>query len=84
MKWQLLSLMGEGSSRTGERITYDMISEATKISQRSLSHMATGKQKRVDVDALFKLRRFFSEKLGRPVLLDELVLEDIRKQKKSS
>ena len=72
LRFYLRTLMAQHSDRTGERLTYDTLNEATGISPNTLSRMATNQQSRFDKDVLERLCDFFGCELH-----DLLHLEDV-------
>lgn len=73
MRWRLKSLQEEVLARSGERVTYEDITAATRISPNSLSLIATNKAKRLDTATLESLLDFFSRKLGRRLNTTDLL-----------
>ena len=59
LQFRIKELMAEQERRTGERVTYAIIHEATGIWPRSLSALATNKAKKVGVKSIANLCRFF-------------------------
>ncbi len=57
-------------------ITNREISEATGIHPNTVTAYRNGSVQRPDVATVVKLRNFFSQKLGRPVTIDEMVQID--------
>jgi len=57
-------------SRTGENLTYEVISNATGVSSSTLSHMATNQQRRVDLSVLERLCDFFGCELSNLMRLE--------------
>lgn len=50
IRWRLRDLMEARHTATGEKITYEKISQATGISPNTLSALATGKAKQVGIE----------------------------------
>ena len=72
-KWHLKELIGRAESVSGENISYRDICEATGISPNTITQMATGKAKRVDLSTVDRLLDFLSEKAGDKLTLDDLL-----------
>jgi DNA-binding Xre family transcriptional regulator len=66
--------MGEYQSETGDRITYEEITEATGLSPNTLSKLSTNKAGRTDLDTIDRLLEFFSQKLGRELETNDLLM----------
>lgn len=73
MRWRLRELMGQYQSQTGDKITYEEITEATGLSPNTLSKVGTNKAGRTDLETLERLLYFFSEKLGRELDTGDLL-----------
>ena len=73
LKWHLKELIGRAESMTGTKIGYRDISDATGISTNTISQMATGKSKRVDISTVDKLLAFLESKSGQKLTLDDLI-----------
>ena len=72
-KWHLKELIGRAESVSGESISYRDICEATGISPNTITQMATGKAKRVDLSTVDRLLDFLGEKAGDNLTLDDLL-----------
>jgi DNA-binding Xre family transcriptional regulator len=73
MKWKLTELSGKYQERTGERLTYEEITQATGLSPTILTGINRNRSKRVDFGTLEKLLTFFSEALGEPLTTNDLL-----------
>lgn len=73
MEWRLSNLLGEYQQKTGERLTYRAIAEATGISKTTVTAMATGSSKRTDLETLDAVLTFLRAKLDRPLTTDDLL-----------
>lgn len=72
-KWHLKELIGRAESVSGENISYRDICDATGISPNTITQMATGKAKRVDLHTVDRLLDFLGEKAGDNLTLDDLL-----------
>jgi DNA-binding Xre family transcriptional regulator len=61
------------ASVSGENISYRDICEATGISPNTITQMATGKAKRVDLRTVDRLLDFLGSKTGDTLTLDDLL-----------
>lgn len=59
IRFYLKLLIATHEARTGENLTYEVISDATGVSSSTLSHMATNQQRRVGLSVLERLCQFF-------------------------
>lgn len=73
VRWRFVELLGACQLATGERITQRDVSEATGISANAINQIANNRTARVDFTTLAKLLDYFSNKLGRPVDVSELL-----------
>ncbi len=72
-RWHLKELIGRAESVSGEIISYRVICEATGLSPNTLTQIATGKAKRVDLSTVDKLLNYLGTKTGEALTLDDLV-----------
>ena len=73
VKWHLKELIGRAESMTSTKIGYRDISDATGISTNTITQMATGKAKRVDLSTVDKLLAFLESKTGEKLTMDDLM-----------
>lgn len=73
LRWRLRELLGEYQLKTGDRITYEEITEATGMSPNTLSLIGSNKTRRVDFATIEKLLVFLSGKLGRQLDVCDLI-----------
>jgi DNA-binding Xre family transcriptional regulator len=60
IRWRIRDLMEARHTATGEKMTYEKISQATGISPNTLSALATGKAKQVGIETTIeRLLDFF-------------------------
>ena len=69
-RFYLKTLMGQFSDRTGTRVSYRVLSNATGISTSTLSHLATNKQTLISLSVLERLCDFFGCELHDLVRLE--------------
>lgn len=60
IRWRIRELMGRRYTETGQKITYEMITQATGISPNTLSALATGKAQQVGISTIERLLIFFA------------------------
>ena len=60
IQFRIKELMAERERKTGERVTYDIIHQATGIWPRSLSALATNKARKVGVETISQLCHYFN------------------------
>lgn len=60
MRWRIRNLMADKSLATGDKITYEKITEATGISPNTLSKLATGRAELVGVATIEALLDYFN------------------------
>ena len=70
IRFYLKVVIATRESRTGENLTYEVISNTTGVSSSTLSHMATNQQKRVDLSVLERLCDFFGCELSELMRLE--------------
>lgn len=73
MKWKLSELQGRVQAKTGDRVTYEQITDATGLATRSITLLSTGRAKRLDLSTMERLLDFFSERLGERLTTDDLL-----------
>ena len=73
MEWKFAEMQRRAQMRTGERLTYEMITAETGLSPSTISGVATGRVTRVDFGTLDKLLAFFSARLGEPLTTNDLL-----------
>jgi DNA-binding Xre family transcriptional regulator len=73
IRWHLKELIGRAESISGSSISYRDISAATGISTNTITQMATGKARRVDLSTVDRLLAFLGEKIGEHLTIDDLV-----------
>lgn len=59
IRWRIRELMGKRYTQTGEKETYEKITQATGISPNTLSSLATGKANQVGVSTISRLLEYF-------------------------
>lgn len=64
IKFYLRTLIAEQSDKTGQKLTYSVLSKATNTSTNTLSHIANNSQKRVDLEVLLRLCTYFQCELS--------------------
>ena len=73
MEWKFKELQGRVQAKTGHRVTYEEITEATGLAKQSITNISTGRAKQVGVSTLEKLLAFFSARLGEPLTTNDLL-----------
>lgn len=73
MKWRLTEMQGRYQQSTGERLTYDVLRDATGLSSATIASLFTGKAKRLDLGTMEKVLDFFSDALGEPLTTSDLL-----------
>lgn len=59
VRWRIRELMGKRYTQTGQKETYEKITQATGISPNTLSALATGKAQQVGVSTIERLLVYF-------------------------
>lgn len=78
MVWKLNALLGQCKD-TGRPVTYLDLSVSAKVSTNTIYHVANNKAKRADLDTIEAMLKFFSERLGRQLTVDDLLTwEEVR------
>jgi DNA-binding Xre family transcriptional regulator len=72
LQWKLAQMMGRYQMETGRRLTLGELAKVARVSRSSVTTVAAGKNKRVDLVTLDKLLNFFTEQLRHPVTSDLL------------
>lgn len=71
LKFRIKELSAQRERKTGESCTYDVIQQATGISQNSLSKLATGKSKMVGIETIERLLTFYDCDVGELMVFEE-------------
>ena len=72
MIWKLKRLQLETEEK-GDRLTYADITERTGVAGTTLARIATGSARRIDTSTVERLLRLFSDELGRPLTVNDLL-----------
>jgi len=73
MNWRFKELQGQVQARTGHRVTYEEITEATGLATQTITLLSTGRAKRLDLGTVEKVLDFFSARLGEPLTTNDLL-----------
>lgn len=73
VRWRLNSLLAELKDVAPDDAAYRAISAATGISTSTITAIARNEAKRVDFDTIDRLLTFFSDKLGRHLITQDLI-----------
>lgn len=74
MRWNLRVLRSECEQQLGHSLTYRQIEEDTGISKSTITGLMNNQTRRVDFDTIETLLKYFSEKMGRPLRIADLLL----------
>lgn len=72
MVWKLNALLGQCKD-AGQPVTYLDLSVSAKVSTNTIYHIANNKSLRADLDTIEAMLKFFSERLGRQLTVDDLL-----------
>lgn len=73
MRWKYEEMKKRYQRRTGERLVYRTITEATGITAATLSAIATGRKEGAEFGTLEKLLAFFSARMGEELTTNDLL-----------
>ncbi len=73
LQWKLTQMMGRYQMETGKRLTLGELANVAGVSRSSVTTVAAGENKRVDLVTLDKLLNFFNEQLQHPVSVGDLL-----------
>lgn len=72
MTWKLNALLGQCKD-AGAAVTYRDLSTATRLSTSTIYLIAQNESKRADLETMESMLKFFSERLGRRLTVDDLL-----------
>jgi len=73
INWQLRTLIGEYEDKTGQRLSYDTLSEKTGMSKTLLHRIGKNTAKRADLKTVNSLLEFFGQHLDRTLTTNDIL-----------